>query len=105
MHSKSISSRIIGYVASLVITLTAFLCFYYPESFYIEKSTIIKIVLVLAVLQALVQLIFFLNILNEKGPRWNLIVFASTISIILIIIVFTIWIMHHLDYNMMPMKM
>ena len=63
---------------------------------------IIATLLFLAVCQALIQSIFFLHILQEKKPRWNLIVFASTISIILVIVVFSIWIMNHLNYNMMP---
>jgi cytochrome o ubiquinol oxidase operon protein cyoD len=102
MHSKSLTSRIIGYVASLIFTLTAFLIFFYPGFFHFTKHINILAVLILAVLQSSAQSIFFLNVLNEKGPRWNLVVFASTISIIVIIIVGSIWIMNHLNYNMMP---
>lgn len=102
MHSKSLSSRVIGFVASLVFTATAFLIFFRPEFFDLGMKMNILIVFILAMLQCTAQSIFFLNILSEKGPRWNLVVFASTISIIIIIIVGSIWIMNHLDYRMMP---
>lgn len=101
MHSKSLSSRVIGFAASLILTLTAFLIFFRPDFFHLEMKTNIVVVLILALLQSTAQSIFFLNILNEKGTRWNLVVFASTISVIVIIIVFSIWIMNQLDYRMM----
>lgn len=103
MHSTSLASRVIGFVASLLLTLTAFLIFFCPSFFHLEMKTNIIIIFILAVLQSTAQSIFFLNVLSEKGTRWNLVVFASTISVVVIIIVFSIWVMNHLNYNMMNM--
>jgi cytochrome o ubiquinol oxidase subunit IV len=97
----TIRFRFIGFVLSLLLTLAAFLLIVRPTFFPIEKPLLIASLLFLAVCQAMVQSIFFLHILREKKPRWQLIVFASTISIVLIIVLFTIWIMHHLNCNMM----
>jgi cytochrome o ubiquinol oxidase operon protein cyoD len=99
MH-KTLLSRVIGFVASLILTLTAFLIVIHPEFFHLGTRIAIIIILNFAVLQAIVQSICFLNVLSEKGPRWNLVVFVSTISIVITIIVFTIWVMNHLNYNM-----
>lgn len=99
---RSLASRVIGFAASLLLTMTAFLIIYNPGFFHLGIEAAIYVILILAVIQSVVQSIFFLNVLSEKGPRWNLVVFASTISIILIIIIFSIWIMNHLNYNMMP---
>jgi cytochrome o ubiquinol oxidase subunit IV len=101
MH-KSLSSRLIGFVSSLILTCLAFLIVLYPGLFHFDIRMAILVILCLAFLQSIFQSIFFLNILSEKGPRWNLVVFASTISIIFIVIFFSIWIMDHLNYNMMP---
>lgn len=101
MHTR-LSSRIIGYVLSLILTFIAFALIAYPNLFPFSMPAITAILLILAALQSAAQSIFFLNVLSEKGPRWNLIVFTSTLSIILIIVIGAIWIMHHLDYNMMP---
>ena len=103
MHSKSLTSRVVGFVASLVLTVSAFLIFFRPDLFQLGMKINLVVIFVLAVLQCIVQSIFFLNILNEKGPRWNLVVFASTVSVVVIIVVFSIWIMNHLNYNMMVM--
>jgi cytochrome o ubiquinol oxidase operon protein cyoD len=58
-------------------------------------------ILTLAVLQFIVQLFYFLHLGSETGPRWNLVVFLSTLGIVLILVVGSIWIMNHLNYNMM----
>jgi cytochrome o ubiquinol oxidase subunit IV len=102
MHfSKPLISRTIGYIASLILTGGAFLIFFRPDFFHLEMKMNILVIFILAVLQCSVQSIFFLHILSEKGPRWNLVVFASTVSIIFVIVFFSVWIMNHLDYNMM----
>jgi len=99
MH-KTLISRVIGFLASLMLTLTAFLIIFYPNFLHLKIRAAIIVIFILAILQAIFQSICFLNVLSEKGPRWNLVIFVSTISIIIVIIVFTIWVMNHLNYNM-----
>jgi cytochrome o ubiquinol oxidase subunit IV len=94
-------SRTIGFIGSLILTAAAFFIFYRPDYFHLEMRMNIGIIFGLAILQCSVQSIFFLHILSEKGPRWNLVVYASTISIVFIIIFFSIWIMDNLNVRMM----
>lgn len=100
MHS--LAARLTGFIGSLLLTLMAFWIIANPDFFHLTVKGAINAILVLALLQAAVQSVFFLNILGEKGPRWNLVAFGSTIATIIIIVAFSIWIMHHLNYNMMP---
>jgi cytochrome o ubiquinol oxidase operon protein cyoD len=72
---------------------------------FLSLEIIIALVLSFAVMQLFVQLIFFLHLGFEKGPKWNLVFFVSTVGIILIIVLGTLWIMYHLNYNMMPKQM
>ncbi len=106
MHEKlTIKPYIIGFILSIVLTLVAF--------FVVNQHTtsnaplfsyevVIIIILCLAVAQLFVQLFFFLHMGREKGPKWNLAVFISFISVILMIVIASLWIMYHLNYNMMP---
>ena len=73
MH-HSVAPRLIGYLGSLILTVVAFLIVLYPDFFYLNNHTAIWSLLGLALLQSVVQSIFFLNIFSEKGPRWNLVV-------------------------------
>lgn len=95
-----ISFRFTGFFISLLLSLAAYFIILNPEHFNFSVNTAIIVIFALALIQALVQLIFFINVWNEKGPLWNLITFISTVSILFIVIFFSIWIMNHLNYNM-----
>jgi cytochrome o ubiquinol oxidase operon protein cyoD len=92
MQEKPLTLRIIGFVISLILTLIAYFLIIHPGFFHLGMGMAIMAILILAVLQAMVQFIFFLNVWKEKGPPWNLGVFLSTLSIIFIILFFSIWI-------------
>jgi cytochrome o ubiquinol oxidase subunit IV len=95
-----LSLRVTGFIASLILTLTAYFIIISPNFFNFDIKTAIIVIFILALTQSFVQLIFFINVWKEKGPLWNLGVFVSTVSIIFIIIFFSVWIMNHLNYNM-----
>ena len=99
MH-HALALRITGFIASLILTLTAYFIILYPEFFNFTIKSAIIVIFLLALVQSVVQLIFFINVWKEEGSLWNLSVFISTVSIIFIIIYFSIWIINHLNYNM-----
>jgi cytochrome o ubiquinol oxidase operon protein cyoD len=101
----SIKSYTIGFAASLLLTLISYqLTVIHMTSGHsaLPHEVLIPAILSLAVLQLFVQLIFFLHLGIEKKPRWNLIFFISTVSIILMVVLGSLWIMYHLNTNMMP---
>lgn len=97
----TLTSYIIGFALSVVLTLTAFFLVMYPAAFHIGVGVLIPAIIILAIFQLLVQLIFFMHLVTETGPRWKLAVFISTFGIIMIVVIGSIWIMAHLNYNMM----
>lgn len=99
MH-REVSLRVKGFILSLILTFAAFFIIVNPEFFNLEIKTAVILILSLALLQAIVQLVFFIDVWKEKGTLWNLTVFLSTVSIIFIIIAFSIWIINHLNYHM-----
>jgi cytochrome o ubiquinol oxidase subunit IV len=96
------TSYIIGFLLSLIFTLIPYYLVVYH---LLEKDLLIATILGFALLQLLVQLIFFLHLGREKAPRWNLIMLTLTFGTILLVVVGSIWIMHHLNQNMMPHTM
>ena len=95
-----LSLRIFGFISSLILTILAYFIILYPGFFYLTNSASILTILVLALIQSTVQLIFFIDVWKEKKTFWNLSVFISTVSIIFIVIFFSIWIINHLNYHM-----
>ncbi|MGI6246036.1 MAG: cytochrome o ubiquinol oxidase subunit IV [Pseudochelatococcus sp.] len=61
-------------------------------------------VMALGVAQIVVQMIFFLHMNRRSEGGWTFMAFVFTIIIILIAVTGSMWVMHHLDLNMMPMK-
>ena len=103
-HKKSLShgtvaSLSIGFVLSLLLTLSAYLI---VVEHLVPDAFIVFAIASLAFMQFIVQMIFFLHLDKEDGPRWNLIVFISTASIVLTVVAGSLWIMNHLNYNMSP---
>ncbi len=90
-----------GYVLSLVLTIAAYLLVTHPSY---STSLIVGLISTLAVVQFLVQLVFFLHIGAERKPRWKLLVFIFMVGIVLIIVVGSIWIMNNLNYRMTPQQ-
>lgn len=89
-------SYIIGFILCLILTLGAYFA-------VTNHSPIaLAIIMVVALLQFIAQLVFFLHLGQGTDGHWNLAIFFSTLSIIFIIVAGSLWIMAHLNYNMTP---
>jgi cytochrome o ubiquinol oxidase operon protein cyoD len=104
----SVRSYIFGFILSIALTLGAYIPVVLHQSsgrILFSYELLVPLIFSLAVMQLFVQLIFFLHLGHEKGPRWNLIFLVATVSIILLVVLGSIWIMYHLNYRMMPKEM
>lgn len=105
---SSLKSYLAGFIASVLLTLLGYmLVSIHINSGHVTFSHefLIFAVIALALTQAIVQLIFFLHLGKGKDARWNLVVFVSTLAVILIVVVGSVWIMNHLNSNMTPDQM
>lgn len=96
MGKYKISHYIVGFALSLVLTLSAY--FLVVNQYFSEQKTIILIML-LAITQLFVQLIFFLHLGSEAKPRLKLAIFLFTLLVVLIVVGGSIWVMSHLNYH------
>ncbi len=97
--NTSLKPLIIGFVISLFLI---FLAYFMTTHQSLSGISLMSAILVLGILQALIQCIFFLHISAEPTPRWSLITLIFTIIVLIIIVGGSLWIMYNLDYNMMP---
>jgi cytochrome o ubiquinol oxidase subunit IV len=100
-YHGTLKSYIIGFTASLLLTLLAF-GLVIAKSF--PKHLIILSIVALGLIQAVFQLRFFLKLGYEAKPRWETIVFYCMILVLLIIAIGSLWIMHDLNLRMMNMS-
>lgn len=100
----TLKSYVIGFILSIVLTIAAAgLIWIHINSGHrvFTHEFLTLAILGLALAQLIVQLIFFMHLGQETGPRWKTAVLISTIGIILIVVTGGIWIMNHLNYAMM----
>ena len=97
----SLQSYLIGYVAAAILTIGAFAA---AQSNALTPASVIAAITVLAIGQMLVHLIFFLHISTTPNQRTNILAFAVTMLIVVLIVGGSLWIMSHLQSNMMPTR-
>ncbi len=100
---SSFRAYVIGFVLSITLTLAAYILAMAHINSGHEKighGVLLIGILGMAVLQLFVQLQFFIHLGHESKPRWNKIVFVFMVTVVLIIVFGSIWIMENLHYNM-----
>lgn len=90
----------VGFILCVLLTLAAYFA---VDQHLLSGMALIAAIFGLGLVQALVQLILFLHLDKEEGPRWNLMIFFCMFSVLLIIVIGTLWIMANLRYNVMGM--
>ena len=100
-HRWNISFKplIIGFILSLILTLGSYGVLQVP---LLSGSTLMATIALMGIVQAFVQLFFFLHVGIESKPRWNLGIFLFMVLLIIVLIGGSLWIMYNLDYHMMP---
>lgn len=96
-HGTALSYGL-GFFVSLVITCISFLLVGF-EAF--EPKALIYTISVLALVQAIVQLAFFLHVGQEGKPHWETLLFFFMLLILMIIVVGSLWVMNNLNMRMM----
>lgn len=94
----SVKSYLIGFVLSVILTVVPFAIVMAGSA---SKAVILSVVLVCAVVQILVHLVYFLHLNTSSEERWNLVALLFTVLIIAIVVVGSIWIMWNTHANMM----
>jgi cytochrome o ubiquinol oxidase operon protein cyoD len=98
----SVKPPLIGFVLSFILVFASYLI---VVNGHFSNFFLLAMLFSLAVVQALVQLVFFLHLGLESKPHWNVITFLFTVLVILIVLGGSLWIMDNLNYNlMMPME-
>ncbi|HEY9133891.1 MAG TPA: cytochrome o ubiquinol oxidase subunit IV [Dyella sp.] len=93
----------VGFILSLVLTLASFGAVMTGK---LPHSAILPTIAVLAVVQLIVQLFYFLHLGTAPGQRANLAIFLFTGLIIAIVVGGSLWVLHNMNENMMhPMPM
>ena len=62
------------------------------------------IIMALAAVQIVVHMIYFLHMNTKSEGGWTFLALLFTLTLVVITLVGSIWVMYHMDQNMMPMS-
>jgi cytochrome o ubiquinol oxidase operon protein cyoD len=94
----SVRSYLTGFALSVILTAASF---FIVMGHGFETSTAIALIAVLALVQVVVHLVYFLHLNSSSEQSWNLMAFGFTVMTAVILIGGSIWIMHNVSMNMM----
>ena len=104
-HVGTVAGSILGYTIGLILALgLTGVSFYVAGSDLIWKPGIPTGLVVLAIAQMGVHLVFFLHITTSPDSTNNVMALAFGVLIVLLVIGGSLWIMSHLNNNMLPME-
>lgn len=98
----SLKTYTIGFVLSLGLTA---LSFGVVMSGLVSRDMMLPAITALAVIQLLVQLIFFLHLGTAPEQRNNTVIFILTVFLIATVVAGSLWVIHNANVNMMPTQM
>ena len=96
----SVKSYMIGFVLSVILTAIPFGLVMHTGHYGFSIETVLAAILALAVVQVFVHMVYFLHMDRSAEQRWNIVVFAFTLLILVIVVAGSIWVMHNATTNM-----
>jgi cytochrome o ubiquinol oxidase operon protein cyoD len=99
----SYKSYLTGFALSVLLTAIPF--WLVMSGVLGNPQTTALVILLFAVAQIVVHMIFFLHMTTRLEGGWTMLALIFTIVIVGIAFSGSVWVMYHLDTNMMPMSM
>jgi cytochrome o ubiquinol oxidase operon protein cyoD len=96
-HGATHKSYLIGFLLAIIMTAI-------PFALVMEHAVAGTplVIAFFAIAQIVVHVTYFLHVNGSPEQRWNLTALLYTAVVVCIIIGGSLWIMYHLDLNMMP---
>jgi len=94
----NLKQYVVGFILSILLTVVPF---WMVMNGGFSTGLVLTVIAVTAIVQVAVQLVFFLHLDSSEAQQMNVGAFAYTIMSVAILVIGSIWIMHHLHTNMM----
>ncbi|MFZ4099887.1 MAG: cytochrome o ubiquinol oxidase subunit IV [Chlamydiia bacterium] len=94
----SLKAYLWGFGLCLILTLASF---FVVQQHLFTPVALFAVIAGLALIQAAVQVIFFLHLGSEEAPRSKLMVFLFMVMVLAILVGGSLWIVYNLEYRTM----
>lgn len=102
---ESVRQGVQGYALGLALAILLTLASFWVARTHIIYGPGVPMALVaLAIAQMGIQLVFFLHITTAPDNTNNVLALAFGVLIVFVLVFGTVWVMDHMNHNMMPME-
>ena len=98
-HS-TVKGYAIGFVLSVILTVIPF--WLVMGKVFESSSTTAFVILGFAAVQIVVHMIYFLHMNTKVEGGWSMLALIFTLVLVVITLAGSLWVMYHLNHNMMP---
>ncbi|RUW88328.1 MAG: cytochrome o ubiquinol oxidase subunit IV [Mesorhizobium sp.] len=96
----SFRSYLIGFVLSVILTAIPF--WLVMSGVIDDKQATAIVIMAFAVVQIVVHMVFFLHMNTASEGGWSMLALIFTLILVVIVLTGSLWVMYHLNANMMP---
>ncbi len=96
----TLSTYLLGFVLSVVLTAIPF--WLVMSGTLPSKQVTALVIMAFAAVQIVVHMIYFLHMNTTSENGWSMMALIFTIVMVVIALSGSLWVMHHLNSNMMP---
>ena len=98
----SLRSYMTGFVLAVILTVIPF--WLVMGKVFSSSSTTALVILAFAVVQIVVHMVYFLHMNARSEGGWTMLALIFTVVLVVITLAGSLWVMFHLNHNMMPMS-
>ncbi len=96
----SLKEYVIGFVLSVILTAIPF--WLVMGNVFENSDTTGYVVMAFAAVQVVVHMVYFLHMNFRTEGGWSMMALLFTALILIIVLAGSLWVMHHMNHNMMP---
>ena len=100
-YHATVKGYVVGFVLSVILTAIPF---WLVMAKVLPPGTTAFVILGFAAVQIVVHMVYFLHMNAKVESGWSLLALIFTAALVLIMLSGSIWVMYHLNTNMMPMQ-
>jgi cytochrome o ubiquinol oxidase operon protein cyoD len=100
-YHATVRGYVTGFVLSVLLTAIPF---WLVMGKVASPTTTALVILAFAVVQIVVHMVYFLHMNTRSEGGWNMLALIFTLVLVVITLSGSLWVMHHLNTNMMPVS-
>ncbi len=96
----SVKEYVIGFVLSVILTAIPF--WLVMGNVFEDTKVTGLVIMAFAAVQVVVHMVYFLHMNFRSEGGWTMLALIFTVIILVIVLAGSLWVMYHMNHNMMP---